>query len=98
MTLQTVPAGLDVVYDGEIGTTPRTVQTPANSTHTLYGPSPQGQQNQEHSVAGGLGGLVAETLSDSAWIGHDANFLQYLRGVFAKLRRMTADTEWRRTE
>jgi glucose/arabinose dehydrogenase/endonuclease YncB( thermonuclease family) len=46
MTLQTVPAGLKVVYDGEIGTTPRTQQTPANSTHTLYAPSPQGQQGQ----------------------------------------------------
>ena len=46
LTLQTVPVGLKAVYDGESGPTPRTYLTPANSTHTLYVPSPQGQQGQ----------------------------------------------------
>jgi glucose/arabinose dehydrogenase/PKD repeat protein/endonuclease YncB( thermonuclease family) len=41
ITLDTVPTGMQIVYDGTAGTTPRTQVTVANSAHTLFAPSPQ---------------------------------------------------------
>ncbi len=45
LTFDTVPTGLQVVYDGTAATTPRTQQTVVNSNHTLFVQSPQ-QMNQ----------------------------------------------------
>src|SRR5262249_13026541 len=41
LTFNTVPTGLQLVYDGTAGTTPRTQQTVVNSQHVLYVLSPQ---------------------------------------------------------
>ncbi len=41
LTFDSVPTGMNVVYDGQGGTTPRTQQTVINSQHTLFSASPQ---------------------------------------------------------
>jgi glucose/arabinose dehydrogenase/PKD repeat protein/endonuclease YncB( thermonuclease family) len=41
LSFDTVPTGLQIVYDGASATTPRTQQTVINSQHTLFAPSPQ---------------------------------------------------------
>jgi PKD repeat protein len=42
VTVQTVPAGLQVVYDGTSQTAPYTVQSVVGSQHTVTAPTPQG--------------------------------------------------------
>jgi glucose/arabinose dehydrogenase/endonuclease YncB( thermonuclease family) len=42
ITLNTTPAGLQLVYDGVSGPAPLTRRTIVGSTHTFYAPSPQG--------------------------------------------------------
>jgi glucose/arabinose dehydrogenase len=42
VTLQSSPAGLQLVYDGSPGTTPFTRMVMAGSTHSIWAPSPQG--------------------------------------------------------
>jgi glucose/arabinose dehydrogenase len=42
VTLKTVPAGLQVVWGGETGTSPMVRTAVAGSTHTIFTPSPQG--------------------------------------------------------
>jgi glucose/arabinose dehydrogenase len=53
VTLESEPAGLQLVYDGQLVTAPHTRTTIAGSTHTLEAPSPQGSWAFERWSTGG---------------------------------------------
>ena len=48
ITLNTVPAGLQVVWGGETGTSPMTRTAIVNSTHTIFTPTQQGAFTFDH--------------------------------------------------